>query len=78
MVSPEVSPEELFGTKAGDVWRTLHDAGSMSVDDIARKTKLPEPLIWAALGWLGREGKLRIVNIGRKRRKFNPIVELVD
>ena len=49
---------ELIGTWAGLVWNALNENGTMGVKGLKKATKLKEKEIFAALGWLGREGKL--------------------
>lgn len=57
------NPEELFGTNAGKVWVTLNETKKgLSIDRIVSVTGLSSELAWGGLGWLGREGKLRIEN----------------
>ncbi len=50
--------EEIFGTDAGKVWNSLSDGTSLTVAQISKKTKVPPSRVYAALGWLAREGKL--------------------
>ena len=73
-----VSVEEFFGARAGDVWNALHENGAMSVRELARKTGLPGSLVWAALGWLGREGKIRILGVDQRKRGLDVVVELTE
>ena len=51
---------ELLGSWAGLVWTALNENGTMSMKGLKKATKLKEKEIFAALGWLGREGKLVI------------------
>ena len=46
---------ELIGTNAGKVWNALHEGGKMSLK--ATKIKAEKDM-YAALGWLAKEGKL--------------------
>lgn len=55
-----VNVEEYFGAKAGMLWQCLHEHGPLSIVQIKRKTKMPDADVYAALGWLAREGKLEI------------------
>lgn len=56
-----------IGEAAGDVWRTLHESGtSLSSTQLTRRTKLPDFLLYAGLGWLAREGKINLSKNGRK------------
>jgi len=50
---------ELFGTNAGLVWSALSKSGRLSIKELKKETKIKaEKEIYAALGWLAREGKI--------------------
>lgn len=50
---------ELFGTNAGLVWTVLSEGGKMSVKAVKKATKIKaEKDLYAAFGWLAKEGKL--------------------
>lgn len=51
---------ELFGTWAGEVYKALEssDTRMLGFKAIKKATKLKKDEIMAALGWLGREGKI--------------------
>ena len=50
---------ELFGTNAGLVWSALSKSGRLSMKELKKETKIKaEKEIYAALGWLAREGKI--------------------
>lgn len=51
---------EIIGSWAGLVWNALNEAESMNIKQVKKATKLKEKELYAALGWLGREGKLNI------------------
>lgn len=51
---------EEIGTNAGAVWQTLSTADAMGVKQLKKATKLKDKAIFAALGWLAREGKVNI------------------
>ena len=51
---------EVIGTNAGAVWNALSTANNLSVKQIKKLTKLKDKEIFAALGWLAREGKVAI------------------
>ncbi len=55
----EVAIETLFGENAGKVWMALKQ-GEKSVTQLSKDTKLKANDVCAALGWLGREGKLKV------------------
>ena len=64
-----VRPEEIFGVNAGRVWEALRGEEGLTAKEIARKTGLKITEVYAALGWLGREGKIEIIR-GRKTLRF--------
>ncbi len=49
---------EKIGTNAGKVWQLLDDAGVQNVKDVKKAAKLTDKDLYAALGWLAREGKV--------------------
>lgn len=53
---------ESIGTWAGEVYKALEtaDAQTLGFKGIKKATKLKKDEIMAALGWLGREGKIII------------------
>ncbi len=51
---------EVIGSWAGKVWTALDAVESMDLKQLRKVTKLKEKEVYAALGWLGREGKLNI------------------
>ncbi len=54
--------EEVFGVNAGKVWNVLKAKGPLTASMIAKETKLKVNEVYGALGWLGREGKIEIIN----------------
>ena len=50
-----------IGTNAGLVWQALSTADAMGVKQIKKVAKLKDKEVFAALGWLAREGKLNTV-----------------
>ena len=51
---------EKIGTKAGKVWTLLDEAGTQNVKDLKKSSKLTDKDLYAALGWLAREGKVTL------------------
>ena len=53
---------EVIGTWAGAVWTALNSAenATLTMKALKKATKLKEKEVFAALGWLGREGKVAI------------------
>ncbi len=53
---------EIIGTWAGLVWNVLNEANAtVALKAIKKATKLKVNELYAALGWLAREGKINIV-----------------
>ena len=53
---------ETIGLWAGAVWTALDEQGTLGVKGLKKATKLKEKEIYAALGWLAREGKVNVVD----------------
>ena len=52
---------ETIGLWAGAVWNALNDAkGTLNVKGLKKATKLKEKEVYAAIGWLAREGKVNV------------------
>lgn len=51
---------EQIGINAGKVWTILDKEGRQSVKEIKKATKLTDKDLYAALGWLAREGKIAL------------------
>lgn len=51
---------EVIGLNAGTVWVALSTADALGIKQLKKITKLKEKEIYAALGWLAREGKVNI------------------
>ena len=52
---------ETIGMYAGSVWVALNNADALGVKQIKKMTKLKDKEVFAALGWLAREGKIDIL-----------------
>ncbi len=52
----------LFGNPAGTIWQILHERGPLSEPELLALTHLSEPQLYAAIGWLARENKIRKEN----------------
>ena len=52
--------EEKIGTWAGLVWNALNENEVLGNKEIKKVTKLKDKELYAAIGWLAREGKLNI------------------
>lgn len=51
---------EIIGTHAGTVWVALNNADALGLKQLKKITKLKDKEVYAALGWLAREGKISI------------------
>ena len=51
---------ETFGINAGKIWTLLDEKGRQNIKDVKKATKLTDKNLYAALGWLAREGKIKI------------------
>ncbi|MCF0219878.1 MAG: winged helix-turn-helix domain-containing protein [Muribaculaceae bacterium] len=47
-----------IGTNAGIVWNALNVANAVDTKQLKKMTKLKDKELYAALGWLAREGKV--------------------
>jgi hypothetical protein len=61
----EITVESIFGLQAGIVWEALNKNGSSTIGDIVKTTGMRRELVYGALGWLGREGKISVDRQGR-------------
>jgi len=61
-----MKPEEVFGMNAGKVWNVLKSKGMLTALQISKEAGLKITDVFGALGWLGREGKLEIVEEKKK------------
>lgn len=52
---------EVIGTNAGTVWQELSKTDAVGMKQLKKATKLKDKEVWAALGWLAREGKVNIL-----------------
>lgn len=51
---------ETIGVNAGLVWQALNTAETLGLKQLKKVTKLKDKEVYAALGWLAREGKVNI------------------
>ena len=58
---------ETIGTNAGLIWNALDKLGKMYVKALKKATKLrTDKELYAALGWLAKEGKLHFDEVGEE------------
>lgn len=56
-----------IGEAAGDLWRTLEEnRGPLTVSQLKSRTELPDWQVYAAVGWLAREGKVSLDGTSRR------------
>jgi hypothetical protein len=53
--------EENIGKAAGKVWNYLKGHGTSSLSGIEKGVDAPRGVVFMAIGWLAREGKLEFV-----------------
>ena len=51
---------ETIGTWAGEVWNALNGNGELNLKQLKKATKLKDKEVFAAIGWLAREGKVNV------------------
>lgn len=51
---------EAIGSWAGQVWTALSEADVLGLKQLKKITKLKDKEVFAAIGWLAREGKVEI------------------
>jgi len=59
---------ETIGATAGAVWRYLDTHGPATLSAIEKAVDAPRAIVPMGLGWLAREGKLKIESEGRTVR----------
>ncbi len=67
---------ETIGTNAGTVWVALNATDALGVKQLKKITKLKDKEVYAALGWLAREGKITIAVDPEDEKEY--IVSLVQ
>ena len=58
---------QQIGDAAGQVWQILSSKGELSLTQLKTASRLREPLLAWAVGWLAREDKLEIIRDPAKR-----------
>ena len=51
---------DIIGNNAGIVWNALDAKNNQTVKELKKATKLKDKEIFAAMGWLAREGKIAL------------------
>jgi hypothetical protein len=57
--------QEDIGAAAGVVWHYLDEHGASALSALKRGSRLADPLVFMALGWLAREGKIDLLRSHR-------------
>jgi len=58
---------EQIGATAGDVWKVLDESGPATVTSLVKQVSAPRDVVMQSLGWLAREEKIVIEEVGRKK-----------
>ena len=66
---------EVIGTNAGTVWEALNGAEALAVKQLKKITKLKDKEVYAAIGWLAREGKINIATDPEDSKEY--IISLI-
>ena len=57
---------EKIGINAGKVWTVLDEMGRQNVKDVKKVTNLTNKDLYAAIGWLAREGKVAMEEVDKE------------
>ncbi len=57
---------EKIGINAGRVWTILDEKGRQNVKEVKKAAKLTDKDLYAAIGWLGREGKVVMEEVDKE------------
>lgn len=49
-----------IGQNAGTIWNELNNNGALTYEQLKRTTRLTDFALFAAIGWLARENKLKV------------------
>lgn len=60
--------QEEIGITAGEIWKTLHTKGELSLSQLKKQTKAKPPVFDWAIGWLARENKIAFTQQKRSIR----------
>lgn len=66
---------ETIGTWAGLIWNALNEVESLGFKQVKKTTKLKEKELYAAMGWLAREGKLNIEEKAEEKELYLSLVK---
>ena len=63
----ETSYLQRVGETSGLIWHSLNESGPVAMSKLPKQIDAPRELVLMGLGWLAREGKIEIEEVGRKR-----------
>ena len=66
---------ETIGTWAGLMWNALNEVEALGLKQVKKATKLKDKELYAAIGWLAREGKLNIVENAEEKELYLSLVK---
>ena len=66
---------ENIGTWAGLMWNALNEVETLGLKQVKKTTKLKDKELYAAIGWLAREGKLNIVENVEEKELYLSLVK---
>ena len=58
----------IIGQNAGALWKILNAKGEQNLSALKKQAKLDDKQIHLALGWLAREGKIKLEMQGRQSK----------
>lgn len=58
---------ERIGRTAGAIWHLLDSEGPVGLTQLVKRIDEPRDTVMQGLGWLAREGKVQVEEVGRKR-----------
>jgi hypothetical protein len=61
---------DSIGVNAGTVWVALNEARALTIKQLRKETKLKDKEVFAAIGWLAREGKVNIEPDAKDEKEF--------
>lgn len=66
---------ESIGNWAGLMWNALNEVETLGLKQVKKATKLKDKELYAAIGWLAREGKLNIVENAEEKELYLSLVK---
>lgn len=66
LTKTEVTMEKKIGETAGRIWKLLQDKGKVSVAQLPKALDDRDVIVYQALGWLAREGKVAYQSEGNR------------